>query len=99
MVSVIGDKRTCIIQVLGNTKIRARIERGNIMEFFEVVKKRRAVRMYKSDPVNREDIPTILEAAHAAPSGRNLQSWDFWSSAATRRMLWGELRQDYRRLY
>ncbi|MGE5380185.1 MAG: nitroreductase family protein [Methylocystaceae bacterium] len=47
------------------------------MDFFEVIKKRRAVRAYKSDPVSREDILKILEAAHAAPSGKNLQSWEF----------------------
>lgn len=47
------------------------------MEFFEAVKKRRAVRAYKTDPVSRDDILKILEAAHSAPSGRNLMSWDF----------------------
>lgn len=47
------------------------------MEFFEVVKKRRAVRMYTADPVDREDILKILEAAHCAPSGRNTMAWEF----------------------
>lgn len=31
------------------------------MDFFEVVKKRRAVRAYKTDPVSRDDILKILE--------------------------------------
>jgi len=47
------------------------------MEFFEVIKKRRSVRAFKPDPVCREDILKILEAGHSAPSGRNLQSWEF----------------------
>lgn len=47
------------------------------MEFFEVVKKRRAVRAYRPDPINKEDILKVLEAAHSAPSGRNLMSWEF----------------------
>jgi Nitroreductase len=60
------------------------------MEFFEVIKKRRAVRIYKSDPVSREDILTILEAAHAAPSGRNLQSWDFLVVSGDKKDAMGE---------
>lgn len=60
------------------------------MEFFEVVKKRRAVRIYKSDPVSREDILTILEAAHTAPSGRNLQSWDFLVVSGDKKNAMGE---------
>jgi len=60
------------------------------MEFFEVIKKRRAVRMYKSDPVSREDILTVLEAAHAAPSGRNLQSWEFLVISGDKKNAMGE---------
>lgn len=47
------------------------------MEFFDVVKNRRAVRQYKPDLVNKEDILKILEAGNWAPSGMNLQQWDF----------------------
>ena len=45
------------------------------MEFFEVLYGRRAVRKYKPDPVSKEDIMKILDAANYAPSGRNLQQW------------------------
>ena len=48
-----------------------------MMEFFDVVKKRRAVRQYKSDAVKKEDILKILDAANWAPSGKNLQQWEF----------------------
>lgn len=47
------------------------------MEFFEVVHSRRAVRQYKPDLVSREDIMKILDAGNWAPSGKNLQPWEF----------------------
>ena len=47
------------------------------MEFFEVIKNRRAVRKYKPDMVSKEDIIKILDAGNWAPSGRNLQQWEF----------------------
>ncbi|PKM76271.1 MAG: nitroreductase [Firmicutes bacterium HGW-Firmicutes-15] len=47
------------------------------MEFFDVIKNRRAVRQYKPDLLSKEDILKILDAGNWAPSGRNLQQWDF----------------------
>lgn len=47
------------------------------MEFFDVVRSRRAVRAYKPDPVDKEDVLKILEAANWAPSGMNKQQWEF----------------------
>jgi|GEM_PF-4532803 nitroreductase len=34
------------------------------MEFFDVVKSRRAVRRYKTAPVMKDDLLKILDAAH-----------------------------------
>jgi nitroreductase len=48
-----------------------------IMEFFEVIHKRRSIRKYKTDPVKKEDILKILDAANWAPSALNLQPWEF----------------------
>ncbi|HWR07297.1 nitroreductase family protein, partial [Sporomusa sp.] len=48
-----------------------------IMEFFEVIKKRRSIRKYMPDPVQKEDILKILEAANWAPSALDLQPWEF----------------------
>lgn len=45
------------------------------MEFSEVIKKRRSVRAYKSDPVSKEQIRQILEIVQLAPSGGNLQAY------------------------
>lgn len=47
------------------------------MDFFEVVKRRRSIRRYKPEPVPREDILKILDAANWAPSAINLQPWEF----------------------
>ncbi len=43
----------------------------------EVVKKRRSIRRFKPDPVPQEDIDKIIEVARWAPSGFNLQPWEF----------------------
>ncbi len=47
------------------------------MDFFEVLKQRRSIRRYKPDAVKRQDIEKIFDAANWAPSGMNLQQWEF----------------------
>lgn len=47
------------------------------MEYFDLVKTRRSIRRYKSQPVSKEDILKILDAANWAPSAMNLQPWEF----------------------
>jgi len=47
------------------------------VEFYEVIHQRRAIRKYKSDLVPREVLLRILDAANWAPSGMNLQQWEF----------------------
>lgn len=47
------------------------------MEFFEVVHRRRSIRRYKPDPVPKETLLKILDAANWAPSGMNRQQWEF----------------------
>jgi nitroreductase len=47
------------------------------MEFMDVITKRRSIRRYKSDPVSKEDIEYILEAARLAPSWANSQCFKF----------------------
>jgi len=47
------------------------------MDLFEVIKKRRSIRRYKSDPVPDEHLKKIFEAARLAPSGGNRQPWRF----------------------
>jgi nitroreductase len=49
----------------------------HIDEFLELVKKRRSIRRFKSDPIPDEDIGKILEAARWAMSGGNAQPWEF----------------------
>jgi len=46
------------------------------MEFFELIKRRRSIRMYKDTPVDDATIKKILEAAQIAPSAGNLQPYE-----------------------
>jgi len=43
----------------------------------DLIKKRRSIRKYTSEPVSDGDIRTLLEAAMAAPSANNSQPWEF----------------------
>lgn len=47
------------------------------LTIFDVFKKRRSVRKFKSTPVPKEHITKILEAANCAPSSGNAQNWKF----------------------
>ncbi|WP_303918099.1 nitroreductase family protein [Draconibacterium sediminis] len=45
--------------------------------FWEVIKKRRSVRAFKSDPVPEADLKKIVDAARMAPTAGNQQPWKF----------------------
>jgi len=45
--------------------------------FLELAKSRRTIRRFRPDPVPDEDVARIIEAARWAPSGYNLQPWEF----------------------
>ena len=47
------------------------------MEFFDVVKKRRSIRKFKSDPLPKGALEQILDSARFAMSGANGQPWEF----------------------
>lgn len=46
-----------------------------IMDVYEAVRSRRAVRAYTDEPVSREVLERVLSAAAWAPSGSNIQPW------------------------
>ena len=46
------------------------------MDFYEVIKKRQSVRIYKSDPIPNNVLSRVLEAFRAAPSWANTQPWE-----------------------
>ncbi|MCE3236980.1 MAG: hypothetical protein K0Q50_3172 [Vampirovibrio sp.] len=58
------------------------------MDIYELIRKRRSIRKYKPDPVPRDVIERVLEAASWAPSGKNMQNWRFF-------VLQGKYRDDY----
>ena len=45
------------------------------MDFYDVIKKRRSIRSYKSDPIPEESIQRIAEAVYFAPSACNMKPW------------------------
>jgi len=47
------------------------------MELLEAIRTRRSIRKMKPDPIERETIHEILEAANLAPSAVNRQCWEF----------------------
>ncbi|RLE70536.1 MAG: nitroreductase [Thermoprotei archaeon] len=47
------------------------------MGVLEVVRKRRSIRRYRTEPVASEDLKKMLEAARLAPSAGNRQPWYF----------------------
>lgn len=47
------------------------------MEFYDVIKKRRSIRGYKSDAIQAESLERISEAVNLAPSACNRQPWNF----------------------
>jgi nitroreductase len=46
-------------------------------DFLELVKKRRSFRRFKSDPVPKEILEKVLDAARYPPSAGNSQPWEF----------------------
>jgi len=55
------------------------------MRFFEIVKKRRSIRSFLPGPVAEDELRRILEAANAAPSAGNLQSYEIYVVMEKRR--------------
>ena len=45
--------------------------------FLDLAKHRRTIRRFKPDPIPDEYVDKIIEAARWAPSGYNMQPWDF----------------------
>ena len=45
--------------------------------FIELAKKRASIRKYKNQPIEKERLTQVLEAARIAPSAKNLQPWHF----------------------
>ena len=47
------------------------------MDYLEVIKQRKSVRTYKSDPIPDDVLEEILEAGSCAPSAQNRQPWRY----------------------
>jgi nitroreductase len=47
------------------------------MEIMEEIVKRRSIRQFNTDPIDKEKLSRILEAGRLAPSAKNRQPWRF----------------------
>jgi len=47
------------------------------VDLYQVIKTRRSIRTYKTDPVPDDILIRILEAGRLAPSAKNIQPWKF----------------------
>ena len=55
---------------------------------YRVIKDRKSIRKYKSDPVAKQILDRVLEAGTHAPSGKNRQNWRFF-------VVQGEKKEEY----
>jgi len=68
------------------------------MSILKVIKERRSVRRYRSDPIPEEVLLRVLDAARFSPSGKNLQPWKFIivrNETLKRRLAEASLRQSF----
>ena len=54
------------------------MDKGGKMEFYDVLKKRRSIRLYKDTPVPEKSLENILEAIRNAPTACNRQPFKFF---------------------
>ncbi|MEM2964238.1 MAG: nitroreductase family protein [Candidatus Bathyarchaeia archaeon] len=47
------------------------------MDALEAIRRRRSVRRFKPDPIPKETIEKLVDAGRWAPSGMNVQPWEF----------------------
>lgn len=47
----------------------------NPVDFYDVIRARRSCRVYSPDPVPRDVLERVVDAAQWAPSGKNRQNW------------------------
>lgn len=47
------------------------------MELHQAITTRRSIRNYTGEPIPREDLEAIVNAGRLAPTGSNVQPWDF----------------------
>lgn len=72
----------------------------NYEDFLQLVKKRRSFRRFKPDPVPKEIVERVLEAARHSPSAGNSQPWEFVvvQDAATKRSITQSITSGYKKI-
>jgi len=60
----------------GRPRERRSRKGSGVMDYFEVIRKRRSIRAFQPRPVEPEKLRRVLEAADLAPSAGNLQAYE-----------------------
>jgi nitroreductase len=70
-------------------------------DFLELVKNRRSFRRFKSDPVPKDIVEKVLEAARHSPSAGNSQPWEFVvvQDAETKKSITQSITSGYQKLH
>ncbi len=55
------------------------------MDLYQAIRGRRSIRKFKTDPVPKDVVLKVLDAANWAPSGVNLQQWKFYVVSGSKR--------------
>ncbi|MFW5687654.1 MAG: nitroreductase family protein [Bacteroidota bacterium] len=87
-----GFVKPCMMFFFTMLSISAIMSQPPANDFFSVIHSRKSVREYLPDSVPAEKIETMLRAAMAAPTARNIQPWQFF--VITRREVLDQLAQD-----
>ncbi|MFW5708225.1 MAG: nitroreductase family protein [Bacteroidota bacterium] len=87
-----GFVKPCMMIFFTMLSISAIMSQPPANDFFSVIHSRKSVREYLPDSVPAEKIETMLRAAMAAPTARNIQPWQFF--VITRREVLDQLAQD-----
>ena len=53
------------------------MQKGYAMDFLDIIKTRRTVRLFKQDPINNKLLYELVECARRAPSGANRQPLEY----------------------
>ncbi len=66
-----------LARLVYSTKVALPVQEDTVSAVIKNIHQRKSVRSYTDRPVSREQIDTLVRAAMAAPSGRDMRPWQF----------------------
>ncbi len=81
-----GEDWEYYVVLARNKRFSSAIGGQSSMDVMQAINDRRSIRRFRSDPISRDDIRTILDAGIRAPSGKNNQPWEFIVATGEKRI-------------